>query len=223
VVGARRAEALAAVALALSVGALIMGGRTALAPSGDRVDPARLRALEARVAFLEAHLRRPMGATLQPQSAEQAAPAPELSAGETAAAPAAAKLPPPRFGAAAAVDEVALQRAYFGELDARLAAEVRDPAWAAPTEELLRGTSRELRPRISVEAAQCGRSMCRVETASDPQEEGPALDRFITATVSLLPEVVVRDGDLPGRRVVYFARKVGEFPAMVPEAEGPAP
>jgi hypothetical protein len=211
-------------AVVVLTAAVLYGGRTVLIRSND-TDAARLRALEARLAALEGRPRG--GATAIPGSGGTPhlvlpGPPPERGAGEEAPAPAAA---PPRLTEKhGAVDEVALQRAYFGELDARLAGETRDPVWAAPTEELLRGSTHDQRPQISVENAQCGETLCRVETSvPDLREEIPALNKFLTATVTVLPEAVVRDGDQPGRHVVYFARKAGGFPAMTAEPETASP
>ena len=38
--------------------------------------------------------------------------------------------------------------------------------------------------------------------------------RGITASLDLLPEVVVHNGDGPGRHIVYFARQGSGFPPM---------
>jgi hypothetical protein len=117
------------------------------------------------------------------------------------------------------VDEAALEREYFGDLDARLAGETPDPAWSTATAEKLRGLVYDLRPRIAVDKAECGRTMCRVETSvPELREEAAALDKFISASNALLPEAVVHDGDGPGRHIVYFARKGSEFPPMNPPA-----
>jgi hypothetical protein len=113
------------------------------------------------------------------------------------------------------VNEAALQLVYFGELDARLAAEGRDAVWSAATEERLRTSAHELRPRISLAGAQCGQTLCRAEIAvADLREEAAALDKFISTSTALLPEAVVRDGEQPGGHIVYFARRVGDFPPM---------
>jgi hypothetical protein len=124
------------------------------------------------------------------------------------------------MGPAPAIDETALQREYFGDLDVRLGSETRDPLWAAATEERLRSSVRDLRPRITVDNAQCGQTMCRVEaTVPDPHEEVAAMDKFLSTSLALFPEAVVRDGEGPGRHVVYFARRGSEFPPMdAPEA-----
>jgi hypothetical protein len=224
VTGSRRSGAVALLALALALVAVVLGGRATLVRGGDGGDPARLRALEARVAFLEARLRRlPGGPEIASTASHLTLPAPSPSAPTAAGEEGTGPLR--RIATkAAAVDEVALQQSYFSELDARLASETRDPLWSAPTEELLRGSAHELRPRISVEAAQCGSSMCRVETSvEDPQEEARALDKFLSATVALLPDAVVREGAQPGRRIVYFSRKSGDFPPMAAEPESATP
>jgi hypothetical protein len=206
-----------------AVAAALFGGRTVLVRS-VAADEARLRSLEARVALLESRLHGPRGFGMPTVEGDPhlvvPGPPPDSST------PAAALTPAPAARPAAkkvVVDEVALQRSYFGELDARLAGETRDPVWSAPTEELLRGSTRDLRPRLSIDAAQCGQTMCRVETTADPQEEARALDKFLAATVALLPEAVVRDGEQPGHRIVYFARKTGDFPPMTVEPETATP
>ena len=123
----------------------------------------------------------------------------------------------PQSTQVAVVDEVALQREYFGDLDVRLVNETRDPLWSAATEEKLRSSVQDLRPRITVDNARCGQTMCRVDTTvPEVREEVAAIDKFITASLSLLSEAVVRDGDGPGRHIVYFARKGTEFPPMNP-------
>jgi hypothetical protein len=224
-VASSRRGALLIPAVVVLAAAAIYGGRTVLIQSHD-ADAARLRALEARLASLEGRLHGggPAGSSApagKPHLMVPVAPA-EQGPGEEAPAPAA---PPPRLAdQKAEVDEVALQRAYFGELDARLAGETRDPSWAATTEEMLRGSTHDLRPRISVDNAQCGQTMCRVETSvPDPQEEIPAMNKFLHSIVMVLPEAVVRDGEQPGHRVVYFARQGGQFPPMTADPETASP
>jgi hypothetical protein len=207
---------LAGLILAAALVVVLLRDRQVVARAGE--DQARLRALEARVALLERRQRgrsfgTPSGGEgreprlVVPMSPEEAASA---GAG-TAAAPA-----PVTLSTEAVLDEAAIQREYFGELDARLAAETRDPSWSAATEERLRGTTQDLRTLINVDSAQCGSSLCRVDTTVvQPQEEARALDRFLAATIAVLPDAVVREGDEPGRRIVYFSRTTGGLPPML--------
>jgi hypothetical protein len=177
-------------------------------------DEARLRAMDQRIAALEARLRMRGGeGTASSGPSHLLLPAPPPAVGETteSGGPHGPARPLP---AAPAIDEVALQRQYFGDLDVRLASEARDPVWSAETEEKLRAVH-ELRPRISVESARCGQTMCRVETrTAEAKDDTAALNNFIEKTVSLLPEAVVADGEAPGHHVVYFARRGAEFPPM---------
>jgi hypothetical protein len=207
--------ALAGLILAAAL-VLVLRERQVVARASE--DQARLRALEARVALLE---RRQRGRTfgtpsggdgrephlVVPVSPEEAASTGVAGASATA---------PVTLSPEAALDEAAIQREYFGELDARLASETRDPVWSAATEERLRGTTQDLRSLINVDAAQCGSSLCRVDTTVvSPQEEARALDRFLAATIAVLPDAVVREGVEPGRRIVYFSRTTGGLPPMV--------
>lgn len=207
-----------ALALAGAAGLVLWRGRAA-APVSD-AHLARMRALEARVALLEA---RRLGRTLgtppdsrggrEPRLVVPVAPE-EARATGSDPRPAAA---PPAVSAQVALDEAAVEREYFGELDARLAAETRDPVWSAATEERLRGSTEDLRSIISVDAARCGSSLCRVDTTVvQPQEEAQALNRFLSAAIAVLPDAVVREGDQPGRRIVYFARHPDVIPPMLP-------
>ena len=180
----------------------------------------RIRALEARLALLEKQGHRPPVLPRGSETPQSHLVVPVSPVARTGEERPATNEKVDRGKNVAAVDEVALQREYFADLDVQLAGETRDPAWAAPTEERLRNSVHDLRPRISVDNAQCGQTMCRVEaTVSDPHDDAAALDKFISTSLALLPEAVIRDGDGPGHHVVYFARKGSEFPAMnVPEA-----
>jgi hypothetical protein len=177
-------------------------------------DANRIKALEARLERLEKQGYRSQVITRSLNSAEGHLALPAAAAGVAAdhgsGAAAAARPKPPTV-----IDEVALQREYFGDLDVQLAGETRDPVWSAATEEKLRESAHDLRPRITVDNAQCGQTMCRVAaTVPDPREDSAALDKFITASLDLLPEVVVHNGDGPGRHIVYFARQGSGFPPM---------
>jgi hypothetical protein len=179
-------------------------------PSAD--ESARLKALEARLALLEkqGYRSQVITRTSDPGEGHLVVPTPPagmVTAGQAVAGPAPHK--------PVHLDEVAIQREYFGDLDVRLAGEGRDPGWSVVTEEKLRGSVEDLRPRITVENAQCGQTMCRVETTvPEPREDAAALEKFISTSLALLSEAVVRDGDGPGRHIVYFARKGSEFPPM---------
>jgi len=194
-----------------AAGFLFVRSRLSSAAEADRI-----RALEERLALLEKQGYRPRVLDRRPEAPAAhlvvPAPAPMAPVGDersTTSEKAA------RASKAAPADEVALQREYFTDLDVRLSGETPDPAWSASTEEKLRNSVRDLRPRITVDKAQCGQTMCRVETtAPDPHEDAAALDKFVSASLALMPEVVVRDGDGPGRHVVYLARKGTEFPPM---------
>jgi hypothetical protein len=179
-------------------------------------ESARIKALEARLALLEKQGSRTQFVTRTVNAGESQSVAPTRPAAvmpEEQARAGAAPTPRRRVP----IDEVALQREYFGDLDVRLAAETRDPVWSAATEEKLRGSARDLRPRIYVENAQCGQSMCRVETSvPDPRDDSAALDKFVAASLDLLPEAVIRNGDGPGRHTLYFARQGSEFPPLSP-------
>jgi hypothetical protein len=181
-------------------------------PSGD--DSARMRALEARLATLEKQRPRSEVVTRTLTASEPRIVVP-VAPGAGAEEPPARPTKGPR--AAVPVDEAAVQREYFGDLDVRLGSETRDPVWAAATEEKLRNSVRELRPRVTVDNAQCAQTMCRVEASvPDPREDVAAMDRFISTTLALFPEAVLREGDGPGRHIVYLARKGTEFPPMTP-------
>ena len=204
----------------LPLGALVIAAATCIVVRGLLVngtagnDDARLRALDQRIASLEAQLRARSaagsGGTGQSHWLAPAAPAKAEEATETAAKRPAAR-PVPKL----AVDEVALQREYFGDLDVRLAGEARDPSWAVPTEEKLRHSVEDLRPRITIDNARCGQTMCRVETrVAEVKDDAAALDNFVSSAMGLLPEAVVADGEGPGHHIVYFARKGTEFPPM---------
>jgi type II secretory pathway pseudopilin PulG len=185
-------------------------------------DSAADGALEERVAALEARLRRSESAAASPtlgvsHTVVPTATEPPLQEGEQL--PRSTRVP--QKGRSA--DEDVVQNEYFDSLDVRLATEAPDPAWSAVTVEKLRAAVHELRPQMSLGAAQCGRSMCRVEaTVTDPREAAPVLERFLVAAGPLLPEAIVRDVGEPARRIVYFGRRVGEFPPMEvpPEALG---
>jgi hypothetical protein len=183
-------------------------------------ESARIKALEERLALLEKQGYRPQVIARMSDRGEghlvvptpPAGPTAENQAGTTAhAAP----------GKTVVLDEAAIQREYFGDLDVRLATEARDASWSAPTEEKLRRSVRELTPRINVDKAECGQTMCRVETTvPDVREDAAALDKFIAASLDILPEAVVSDGDRHGRHVVYFARPGSGFPPMSPPGSG---
>jgi hypothetical protein len=205
---------LTAIGLAAVVVAIVVYARLRPAPAASD-DSARMRALEARIALLEKQRSRsgaPEG-TVWAREPRVLVPVPPAAvAAEPPAKPATGPT-----GSAPAIDEAAVQREYFGDLDVRLGTETRDPTWAAATEERLRSSVRDLRPRISVDNAQCGQTMCRVEASvADPREDSTAMDRFLSTSLALFPEVVIRDGEGPGRHVVYFARKGSAFPPMNP-------
>jgi hypothetical protein len=173
----------------------------------------RMRALEARLALLEKQRRRtdPASTSAPSERAHLLVPATpsETVTSDPTTVQGKSRAPTAR------ADEVALQQEYFGDLDVRLASETRDPVWSASTEEKLRGSVQDLQPRITVDNAQCARTICRVETTvPDPREDGIALNKFISASLALLPEAVIREGDGPGRHIVYFARQGAGFPPM---------
>jgi hypothetical protein len=202
---------------ALLVTITYLAARTQSLEAVHSNDEARLRALDQRIAALEAQLRGrsssgPSGQShlvvpVEPAKAAEAAELQPKAVGRTV----------PRF---TPVDEVALQREYFGDLDVRLAGEARDPNWAVPTEEKLRHSVEDLRPRITIDNARCGQTMCRVETrVAEVKDDATALNNFVASATGLLPEAVVADGEGPGHHIVYFARKGTEFPPMnAPEA-----
>jgi hypothetical protein len=192
---------------------------------GASTEAERIAALESRVALLEARLRLSGGRSRLGGGSEPhlvvPAPGPVPSTDTEAPAEAATAKTVAR---PVELNEAALRQAYFGELDARLASESRDPVWAVATEEKLRGSAQDLRPRIDIEGAQCGQTLCRVEAlVPEPRDEAVALNQFVSASLGALPEAVIRDGDGPGRHVVYFARKGNEFPPMEPPPEGLSP
>jgi len=176
-------------------------------------DATRIRALEVRVAALEATVRRQSAAgavASEPRVHLIEPPVVEMDGSQRVERPA-----KPSVAKTVEVNEAAALAEYFGELDSRLGAEGRDATWAASTEENFRTTASETRPKIGVENPRCGQTMCRVETAvQDLREDSAALEKFITGAVAYMAEAVVRDGAAPGRHVVYFARKGVEFPPM---------
>jgi hypothetical protein len=200
---------------AAAIGVSLLRPRSQSPAAGDQSD--RMRALEARVALLERQARQarafPAASEVSGRLVVPVAPGADADAPAPTARTHA--LPSP-------VDEVAIQREYFGDLDVRLASESRDPVWSAATEEKLRGSAHELRPRITVDKAQCGETMCRVEaTVPEPREDVAAVNKFLAVSLHEMPEAMVRDGDGPGRHVVYFARQGSGFPPMN-AAEGAA-
>jgi hypothetical protein len=212
---------LTVVGLAAVAAAIVAYVRFRPAPAASGTDSARLRALEARLALLEQQRRTgPMTVPVAPSEPHVMVPVAPSSVPDEAPTKATR---PGAARAAASVDEVALQREYFGDLDVRLGTETRDPVWAAATEERLRNSVREMRPRLTLDNAQCGQSMCRVEAAvTDPHEDAAAMEKFLSSSLALFPEAVLRDGEGPGRHIVYFARKGSEFPPMSkPEGAGP--
>lgn len=186
-----------------------------------RNDEARLRVMDERIAALEARLRAGSGgAVTSTGPSHLVLPAPPPAEVSETPVPAGPGRPGHRQAPPPPPDEVALQRQYFGDLDVRLASEARDPVWSEQTEEKLRSVH-DLRPRISVENARCGQTMCRVETrAAEVKDDAAALNNFIQSTGAVLPEAVVADGETPGHHIVYFARRGTEFPPM--SAGGPA-
>jgi hypothetical protein len=214
------ARRLGLTAIGLAALAAVIAVYTRLRPAPVATDEsARIRALEARLALLEKQRSGDSRALPPPAGASDPRLVVPVPPGTVAAEPQAKPVRGP-LGPAPAIDETALQREYFGDLDVRLGSETRDPLWAAATEERLRSSVRDLRPRITVDNAQCGQTMCRVEaTVPDPHEEVAAMDKFLSTSLALFPEAVVRDGEGPGRHVVYFARRGSEFPPMdAPEA-----
>jgi hypothetical protein len=193
--------------------------RSSILASRDAIDSTRVRALEVRVATLEARLRglhlggerinAGVAHVVLPASPEQA-----KEAGEEPPAPTRTeRAQTPK----APIDEVALEREYFGELDARLAGETRDPVWAAATEERLRVSAPDVQPRMTVGGVQCAQTMCRLDaSAVNPKDDLAALEKFLMITGGLLPEAVIRDGEAPGHHVIYFARPGEAFPPMNP-------
>jgi hypothetical protein len=196
-----------------------LGARRSIINSVHSNDEARLRAMDQRIASLEARLRaRSTEGAVSAGSSHWLVPAPPAAAEQATEPHAKAKIAGP-IAQSGPADEAALQRQYFGDLDVRLASEPRDPVWSAETEEKLRSVH-ELRPRISVENARCGQTMCRVETrVVDTRDDAAAVNNFISSSAGALPEAVVADGEAPGHHIVYFARKGAEFPPMIaPEA-----
>jgi hypothetical protein len=196
-----------------TVAVAILGYLRLRALAGGADDSARIRALEERLALFEKQRRaEPVTRTVAASEPRMVVPVPPTM-GVPEQQPRVARPPaghPP-------IDEAAVQREYFGDLDERLGGEARDPDWAAATEERLRTSARDLRPRITVDNAQCGHTMCRVEASvTDAHEDVPAMEKFISSSLALFPEAVIRDGEAPGRHIVYFARKGGEFPPMNP-------
>src|SRR5688572_19546348 len=150
--------------LAAVIAPLVMlRGRSPVVRGDD--SSARLRELEARLALLESrrqsdHRSGAQGAS----SVGDHLPAP-LPPGATGPEEMAGPVTRPIVPKAAEVNEKQLQEEYFGELDVRLSSEGRDPVWAPATEEKLRGSVADLRPRMNIETIQCGQTMCRMETS----------------------------------------------------------
>jgi len=199
----------AGVVAALGVVA-VLRGRFVTSSSND--DSARLRALEARLALLESRKGATtiIGQSFSPETHLSVPPPAAITESEKNDRP--AKKSAPKLTEA---QEAELQAEYFGDLDVRLSTELRDPVWAAATEEKLRNLVPDLRPRIDVENPRCGQTMCRVEARiPEVREEAAALEKFLVAAARVLPEAVIRDGDGPGRHIVYFAREGSAFPPM---------
>ena len=217
----RSGRMVAGLLTALAISGGVMGVRALRERRRPDADDAQLRALTDRVALLERRLRErdgtPRVVTVREGDEHLVVPA-APTATETAdkgVAPGRPDRPVPRTS----TDEAALEREYFGELDERLANEPPDPTWAVATEHRFRESTEPLRSQVRLDTARCGRSICRLDVAiADPSQDAIQLRRFLSAGSNILPEALVRDGDKPGRYVVYFGRS-GEFPPMQPPAQ----
>jgi hypothetical protein len=188
------------------------GERAALAGQVEALD-GRLRALERRG---QAQL---VARVASMQEAVQAAPPAPPAAERPNLKP--VRAPPP-------ADDDDLRR-YFAAVELRFAGEPREAGWAQPVEDELRRIGEGPGPRLAgvvVEAARCGRGMCRLEIRREPGPEAAAtMQELVRRAARVLPQALVENTADPGRVVVYLVRE-GEpgFPPLVgrsPEASPP--